>query len=195
MKTFERLLTRRFLLTVSLLLLIAWGAYAAVLLNGASVDSVAKGVDSIFKIAAVVAGTAWTLNRYFTARTDELQLRVDATVDFVLDGTGSPGMLVCRLDVVNTGKALTPPFRELVEIESAAVDNHDVVYEHMMRWPEKDLHPAPPIEPGSWSAVSFATPLRRSRRTVRVYLELRFEGGKVWTWHRHFVAAGGAKNG
>jgi hypothetical protein len=186
-KIFEHWLTRRFLLTISILLLVSWGIFALVVLKGTTVEVAAKVVDAIFKIAAVVVGGAWTLNRYFTARTDELQLCVDAVVDFVSPDSEGDGMFICRLDVVNTGKALTPAFGEFIAIESATVDHNDVVYKPLMRWPDRGFHPSGPIEPGSWSALSFAIPLMRSTKVVRIYLELHFEGGKAWNWHRHFV--------
>jgi len=193
MKSLERLLTRQFLPAVFLLLVIGWAAFAVVVGSGVTVDTAAKVVDATFKIAAVLAGTAWTLNRYFTSRTDELQLRVDAAADFVPADGDEVAMFVCRLDIINTGKALTPKFSELIEIESATAGKDDVGYVSLMRWPAEGLHPTQPIEPGSWSALSFAVPLVRSNKVVRVYLELHFEGRKQWTWHRHFVATGGAK--
>jgi|GEM_PF-6289086 len=192
-KSLERLLTQRFLPTVLILLIAGWSTFAVVVvIGGVTADTAAKVVDATFKIAAVLAGTAWTLNRYFTARTDELQLRVDSVVDFVPADEGGVSMFVCRLDIVNTGKALTSAFGELIEIESATASKDNVAYESLMRWPAAGLHMVAPIEPGSWSALSFAVPLPRSGRVVRAFLELHFDDGKQWTWHRHFVA-GGAK--
>lgn len=189
-KRLERLLTQHFLATVSLLVGLGWCAFALVVTTDVTIDTAAKSVDAMFKIAAVVGGTAWSLNRYFTARTDELQLRVDAATDFVTSGSDAP-IFVCRLDIYNTGKALTSGFREFVVIESAISEGEVIVYHPISRWPDSDLHRAAPIEPGSWSALSFAVPLRSRVPVVRVYLELQFDGGKLWTWHRHFVNKGG----
>lgn len=179
--------TRRFLTTTIILLVTSWGAFLTFVLLGTSVDVAAKTVDAIFKIAAVVVGAAWTLNRYFTARTDELQLRVDPVAEFVSNSL-ERDMFICRLDIVNTAKALTPAFAEVVEIASAIVHGEEIRYQSIMRWPEEGLHRVAPIEPGSWSALSFATPIEHSVRVVRIFLQLKFDGGKSWTWHRHFAA-------
>ncbi|HYK03333.1 MAG TPA: hypothetical protein VE974_16355 [Thermoanaerobaculia bacterium] len=188
-RTFERAFTRHFLPVTIGSVSVAWGVFFATMIFGASLDDAATIIDASFKIAAVIIGTAWALNRYFTARTDVLQLRIDPVVETV-SASGGDRIFICRLDVVNTGKALTPPFTEVLELYSAEADSGEVAYRMFHRWPDQVAHPVGPIEPGSWSAVSTAVVLPRETPVVQAYLELQFETGDVWTWHRHFAANG-----
>jgi hypothetical protein len=191
LRSFERAFTQHFLPVTLGSLAVALGIFFATIVVGASLDAAAKIVDASFKIAAVVVGTAWALNRYFTARTDVLQLRVEPVVE-IMSGSDNVWLFVCRLDIVNTGKSLTPAFTAVLELLSVGVGAGEVSYQSFHRWPDQEAHPVGPIEPGSWSAVSIAVVLPRDTRVVQTYLELHFETGNVWTWHRHFsaIAAG-----
>jgi len=181
----ERVFTRHFLPATLGSLAIAWVTLGAIVYTGGDLDDLSQLVDSAFKVAAVIVGTSWALNRYFTARTDVLQLRVEPTVDTV--GQPAERLLVCRLDIVNTGRSLTPTFREWLEIEAASRNAEAVTYMPIFRWPEQGDHRTAPIEPGSWSAISIAVPLPLEVNVVRIYLELDFADGTGWTWHRHFT--------
>lgn len=192
LKSLERIFTRHFLPAVIGSLLIAWTSFAVILTRGSDLDDAAKLVDALFKIAAVIVGTGWALNRYFMARTDALQLRVDPVVDVVQpDSVGEVvGLFVCRLDIVNTGRVLTPPFRDALTISEVKPRGAEVDYEPRFRWPEEGMHPGAPIEPGSWSAISVAVPFPHKVAVFHVHLQIEFEGGARWTWHRHFVQTG-----
>jgi hypothetical protein len=183
----EGAFTRHFLSVTSGGLAVAWGAFFATAFLGPSLEATAKAIDASFKIAAVIVGTAWALNRYFTARTDVLQLKVEPVVE-IMSGGENDRLFVCRLDIVNTGRALTPAFTEVLELQSVGVDGGNVTYQPFYRWPIRDTHPAGPVEPGSWSAISIAVVLPRETRVVQIYLELQFDTNDVWTWHRHFAA-------
>jgi hypothetical protein len=187
MKALERAFTRHFLPVTLGSLALACGAFVTSIALGAPLEPAAKIVDATFKIAAVIVGTGWALNRYFTARTDVLQLRVDPIVE-LMPASETDRLLVCRLDIVNTGKSLTPCFSEVLELQAVDIVEGEVTYEAFYRWPARQAHPAGPIEPGSWSALSLAVILPSETRVVQAYLELRFETGDVWTWHRHFAA-------
>jgi len=187
-RTLERAFTRYFLPVTLGTLALAWGAFFASMTLGASLNDTATAVDALFKIAAVIFGTAWALNRYFTARTDILQLKVEPLVE-VMVGSDRERLFVCRLDIVNTGSSLTPAFTEVIELQSVDVAAGEVTYKPFYKWPAHQAHPAGPIEPGSWSAVSIAVALPHETRVVQTYLELQFATGEVWTWHRHFAAS------
>lgn len=182
----ERLFTRQFMLAIIGSLVIAFGGSFGAVALGASLATVSAVVDTSFKIAAVIVGTAWALNRYFTSRVDVLQLRVDSVVELM--SASDQRLFVCRLDIVNTGKSLTSPFAQVLELQSLVLRDGVVEYETFHRWPEECQHPGSPIEPGSWSAVSIAVVLPPAVDVIQVYLELEFEGGDLWTWHRHYSA-------
>lgn len=183
----EQLFTRHFLSVTLVTLTVAWLGFASIIIIGGDLARVATIIDGAFKIAGVIVVTSWALNRYFMARTDVLQLRVDPAVEFV-GGADEERMLVLRLDIVNTSRSLTPAFTEMLEVESVAREGTAVRYTPLFRWPTTGAHPAPPIEPGSWSAIDVAIPTPVATRVVRLYVELAFESGAGWTWHRHFVA-------
>ncbi len=183
----ERPLTKYFVVVTAGAVVIAWAGIVAVLISGATVDKVTKLVDVAFKVAAVIVASCWALNRYFTARTDALQLRIDPTVEFV-DDPEMQHLLICRLDVVNTGRALLPSFQETLKLQSVRIEGAELTYDPFFNWPEAGFHSAGSIEPGSSSAVSVAVPLARKVRVVQAYLELRFADGSAYTWHRHFTA-------
>jgi hypothetical protein len=190
LKNLEGLSTRHFMTTNLLLLGLGWAAFLITVSHGSSIDSATKVVDALFKIAAVVVGTLWALNRHFAGRTDALQLRVDSAIDVVradeLGSDGKVGMLFCRLDIVNTGKTLTPALTEFLEVQSVRIETDALKYEPIWRWPRTDSHPSGPIEPGSWSAISFGCPVQPDVRAVRIYIELQFENGEMWNWHRFY---------
>lgn len=184
----ERLFTQHFLAVTAGCLAIAFGAFVFSVVRGYSLEIIATLVDTSFKIAAVIVGTAWALNRYFTARTDVLQLRVDPMVETVSSPDGNR-LLLCRVDIVNTGKSLTPSLKESLDLHAVLIINDEVTYRPFYRWPADNSHPVAPIEPGSWSAISIAVPLPPDVCVVQVYIHLQFETGEIWTWHRHFTTA------
>jgi hypothetical protein len=190
LKSLEGLSTRHFMTTSLALLVLGWTVFLITISRGLNIDSATKVTDALFKIAAVVIGTLWALNRHFAGRTDALQLRVDSTIDVVnageLGGDSHVGMLFCRLDIVNTGKTLTPALTEFLEIDSVLIENDALKYQPIWRWPTTGSHPSGPIEPGSWSAISVGCPLQNDVRAVQIYIELQFENGEMWTWHRYF---------
>jgi hypothetical protein len=107
----EALSTRHLVGSTVALLALATGLMALTVAKGVlSLEDLASVVDIAFKAAAGIVGTAWALNRHFTSRADGLQIRVDANVDSVPAGlfkeTPDLGLLVARLDVVNTGRTL-----------------------------------------------------------------------------------------
>jgi hypothetical protein len=185
----ETLATRYVVVTTVLLVVIVCALLAmAVQGLGYSVDTVGKVVDAVVKATALVVGGVWALNRYFTQRTDVLQLRVDPLVEFVADtATGSDLVMLCRLDTVNTGKSLTSPYDVSLLIEGAVPASNPTAYVRIDRWPTTGSHRSGPIEPGSWGAVSMATRVPKTTKFVRVFLELKFDANATWTWHRHFV--------
>lgn len=187
----ERLVTRHLVgASLALAASILGLAYLAAVTNAVTLDQLAKGADLAIKCVAAVVGSAWALNRYFTGRVDEFQIRVDASVDVVAAGafTESPdlGLLITRLDIVNTGKVLLPEFGQVVVVDEVFPSQEGVKSMPIFRWPISGLHPGPPIEPGSWSAINFACPIKASTAAVRIYLEVYVAAELRWTWHKTF---------
>jgi len=155
------------------------------------VETLATFVDAAFKTIAMFVAAAWALNRYYMTRTDAPQLRVDADVSAIpakrfSQTTGDHALLIYRLDVINTGKTLIEPYRQLLEVH-AIVPAHDAVeYLPVWRWPAEGMHDGSPIEPGSWSAISQAISVPSDIQAVRLYLELQLSDGTLWTWHKAF---------
>jgi hypothetical protein len=156
----------------------------------ASLDKVAKAVDVILKSCAAIVGGAWALNRYFTSRTDELQLRVESDVQAISAGSfkESPdlGMLMGRLDIVNTSRSLIPVFEQRLVVDEVYPTPDGIEEVSLYAWPQSGLHPGGPIEPGSWSAINFSHSIPASTLAVRIYLEIYIEGALRWTWHKTF---------
>ena len=167
-------------------------AVGALVIDGqlATIDLLAKGVDILLKVVGSVVAAAWALNRYFILRTDDLQLRVDAAVDIgkagSFEATPGLGLLLVRLDIVNTGKALVPPFHQCLVVDEIYPDYRGLAEKRLSRWPEIGLHPGGSIEPGSWSAINFTLPIAESARVVRILLEIYIDNQLEWTWHRNF---------
>ncbi len=161
------------------------------LLPTTSIEKMSKILDVTIKSAALIVGSLWAANRYFVLRTDVPQIRVDADVrairNFPTQGSDDkPGLLIFRLDVINTGKTLIQPFDHRVQIDSVSPDGGGVGHETRYKWPEEGFHPGGPIEPGSWSAINdeFACP--ESVKAVRIFVEIRPANGNSWTWHRTY---------
>lgn len=195
LRKLEPLATRHFLAATAVFVLVAWTLFAvSVAALGYSVDSAGRVVDALLKAAAFVVAGMWAMNRYFTQRTDILQLRVDPSVDFVSENTEeSEYVMLCRLDAVNTGKSLTSAYDAAIQVERPTPGVDPISYVPISRWPAKDFHRSAPIEPGSWGAISMAIRVPKATKFVRVYLELRFERGGAWTWHRHFAVREASK--
>ena len=149
-------------------------------------------VDSLLKATALIGGSAWALNRYFTGRTDAPQLRVEPTLSlipakrFSKDRPGS--LLIYRLDILNTGRTLLIVEGQFVEVSAVVADSESVNYavKSIYRWPADGYHPGPQIEPSSWSAVTDAIPIESDVQVVQLYLEILSKNKVAWNWHRFF---------
>ncbi|HEV2274990.1 MAG TPA: hypothetical protein VGR96_12540 [Acidobacteriaceae bacterium] len=193
-KWLERLVVRRFpQLSLALAVLFIAAVSAVLWKKAVTLDQLSKAVDSILKGLAILLGALWSLNRYFTTRTDYPQLRVDMAVNFVPStafGKDSLyGLLSYRLDIVNTGKTLLPVTGYCVELANVILSQEAVAYEKFHRWPESGMHSANPIEPGSWGAISEAVACPKDVLAVNLYLDVELEGKRHWTWHRIIPAA------
>lgn len=176
--------------TVALLLFVA-GLICLVLVRGVvSLENLTSIVDLTLKVVAGIIGAAWALNRYFTTRVDALQIRVDADVDAVPAGNFKEapglGLLIARLDVVNTGKTLLKRMDQFLILTELCPSEEGVKERILLRWPVQGTHPVGPIEPGSWSATNFAQPISSTTVAIRLYTELHIEGRPAWTWHKTF---------
>ena len=100
--------------------------------------------------------------------------------------TPSLGLLIARLDVVNTGKTLLSQMDQFLLLTEVSPAEHGVKERTLLRWPAQGTHPVGPIEPGSWSAINFAHPISSSTVAIRLYTELQVEGKAAWTWHKTF---------
>lgn len=156
-------------------------------LGFASVDNLAKFTDAVFKTAALLLGTLWTINRYFVGRVDAAQFRVDSTlVKIPGDAPLDPALIIFRLDLVNTGKTQIKEYLHYIEIDEVRATSTGVDYRSLHRWPLKDLHLGGPIEPGSWSAINGEVACSSSVKAVRVFLAVNLEEEEQWTWHKTF---------
>jgi hypothetical protein len=150
-------------------------------------EEAAAAVQAVVAALAVVIGACWALNRHFVWRADATQLRVDATVDCVPAGEfGSTGrgLLLVRLDLVNTGKVLIRELRHTLEVQTVRPGVSASIQEHLLRVPG-DGEAGARIEPGSWAAINFAHPIGPEVRVVWLFLEMRIEKRR-WTWHQTF---------
>jgi hypothetical protein len=185
----ERIVVRRFLL-ISVVLSVGLITAVCVILfkKLITLEQLSKATDSILKGLAVIIGGFWSVNRYFATRTDYPQLRVDLTVDSVPNTAfgkdAQYGLLSYRLDIVNTGKALLPVTGYRTLLSNVTIHEDKVGYELLHRWPSEGMHPANPIEPGSWGAVSQAVAFPKDVLAVHVFLDVELERKNHWTWHR-----------
>jgi hypothetical protein len=188
MRCFERIIVEQFLITtiVAVILLVA-GVGSILLFTRATLAEVSTATDTLLKALAILVGAMWSLNRYFTTRTDYPQLRVEMTLDSLpsIFGDADNGLLSCRLNIVNTSKVLLPIVGYRVEISNVLVHQNEVLYERLNEWPGTGaMHSAAPIEPNSWAAISIAFACPKDVRAVRTFLEVQLENGASWTWHR-----------
>jgi hypothetical protein len=163
----------------------------AIILNYqiASLDDLSKFVDTVFKAIAILLGTIWTLNRYYTGRVDSEKLRVDPDVKIVRNSETEKlgqALLIFRLDIINTSAVLIPEFQECVEIDSLELTDSGIIEKRLYRWPESGSHPGGPIEPNSWSAINDALPVPVETYAIRVYVEIVFSDHQMMTWHKTF---------
>lgn len=184
--------TRYFVISLAAVVIAAVLGFASVLtLRLTDVETLATFVDAVFKTIAMLAAALWALNRHYMGRTDAPQLRVDADVSAVSakrfpQTTGSHALLICRLEVINTGKTLIEPYQQFLEVHAVVPANNTVEYAQLWRWPKEGTHSGSPIEPGSWSAISQVIPIPSEMLVVRIYLELTLSNGTSWTWHKLF---------
>lgn len=190
MRWFERLIVQRFLLLVFVLSAAVLAAAGLSLwMKAVTLDSLSKALDSLLKALAVIIGALWALNRYYSTRTDYPQLRVDLIHDLVpnslIGGESDFGLFTYRLDIVNTGKTLLPVTGYRVELSNVMIHDAEVVYEPLHQWPSEGMHPASPIEPGSWGAISEAICCPKDVFAIQVFLEIELNHAGSWTWHRN----------
>lgn len=188
-KLLERLMTRQLPATVTCAILVLLMVLTALLVfTSATIEQIGGIVDISLKVIASIVGGAWALNRYFMARTDELQLRIDADVQAIPAGsfkeTPDLSLLIARLDIVNTGKTLMPTFEHRLLINGVFPARDGVKEVALYRWPEMGLHLGGPIEPGSWSAINISHSIPGSTLAVRVYVEIYLMSVLRWTWHK-----------
>lgn len=196
----EAVTTKYLILTVFVILTLIVGSFALIIgLNFVQLDNLTKFVDAVFKAMAVLLGMIWTLNRYYVGRTDAVRLRVDSDVKVIKptdSGTGSSAMalLIYRLDVVNIGSVLIPPYQQRSEIESVMPSSNGTKYEHLYRWPKTGTHPGGPIEPTAWAAINNAISIPSTVQAIRIYIEFEISEGNSWTWHKTFDISKGGNN-
>jgi len=196
----EAATTKYLILTISSILLLTIGIFAVVLgYRITELDKLSKFVDALFKAMAILLGMIWTLNRYYTGRTDTTRLRVDTDVSIVRypnadSTTADLALLIFRLDVVNTGAVLIPTYQQSMEIEAVTPSDKGTIYNSLYRWPSKGKHPGGPIEPASWSAINDAISIPADVKAVRIYIEIELSPGSMWTWHKTFDISKGESN-
>ena len=189
MKKLEIITTKYLILTVFLIVVITIFVYIFVTVRGyISLDILSKYVDIVFKTLAVIIGAIWGLNRYFAARTDALQIRVDPDVKIVRDKSyGRKALLIYRLDIVNTGRTLIPQFAYFITIEKVSPSKEiEPSYELLYRLPQTGLQGSGEIEPNSWSAINDSISISSNIKAIRIYIEIHITSGNVWTWHKTF---------
>ena len=188
----EAATTRHLILTISSILVLTIGVFTVVLGSRITeLDKLSKFVDALFKAIAILLGMIWTLNRYYTGRTDTTRLRVDTDVSKVHYPTADSttvdlALLIFRLDVVNTGTVLIPTYQQSMEIEAVTPSDEGTVYNSLYCWPSEGKHPGGPIEPGSWSAINDAISIPADVKAVRIYIEIELSPQSIWTWHKTF---------
>ena len=169
--------------------------YLILYLEVISLDAASKFIDTIFKATSVLVALVWALNRYFVHRTDEIQLRVDADVNYIKSEDFSTidnnlALLLLRLDVVNTGNVLIPAYKQFLQIEAAYPLTDEIDWKQLYRWPKRRIASAvAQIEPKSWGAISEAISIPDDVKAIRIYLEIQLQTGQVWSWHKNFSLA------
>jgi hypothetical protein len=188
MNWFERLIVQRIALITAVACLIVIVLLAGSLFNRhVTLDLLSKATDGLLKALAIVVGTLWSLNRYFTTRTDYPQLRVEVIIDSlpstVFGSEYLHGLLSYRLDIINTGKVLLNVTGYRVRISNVILSKDEVLYEPLHEWHETKA-PSALIEPGSWGGVSRAITCPNDVRAIMLFLEVELAIGGPWTWHR-----------
>lgn len=189
----ESLTTRHLVTTVFVVTVVVISMSGVVLwFRWATLDQMAKYIDTVFKTTAFFAGVAWALNRYYVHRTDNVQFRIDADVKICKlsqTGSGAKNLLIYRLDIVNTGNTLFGNYKKAVLIESVAADAEDnIKMTTLHRWPEIGYHPGPDVEPGSWAAINEAVLIPSDAKAIRIFVDLQGQNDRSWTWHKTFPA-------
>jgi hypothetical protein len=185
----EQLIVRRFFqLTLVLALVLVTAGALALAKKVVTLGDLAKATDSLLKALAILVGALWSLNRYFTMRTDYPQLRVEMVLDALpsklVDKEDLVGLVFYRLDIINTGKALLPVTRYSVKISNVALVDEKVLCEPLHEWGTSFADLGYPIEPGSWGAISEAFACPKDVLAVQVFLDVELERNIHWTWHR-----------
>jgi len=196
----EAATTKYLVVTFFSLLLLTVGAFALILaFRVTDLDRLTKFVDALFKTMAVLLGLIWTINRYYIGRTDTTRLRVDSEVSTVSydesDAKKSDlALLIFRLDVINIGTVLIPPYQQRLEVSSVDLTHRGATYTSLYRWPESGTHEGGPIEPNAWAAISNAVPIPANVRAVRFYIECQLSADNTWTWHKTFDVSKGVNH-
>ncbi|MFN7961279.1 MAG: hypothetical protein U0002_08405 [Thermoanaerobaculia bacterium] len=187
-KALEMASTKYLSVTAICLVGVAVGVYCAIVYSGlTSVDQLGKFTDAVFKIVALLVGALWALNRYFTERRDAPQIRIDAEVSLIPGwGAEEQGLLIFRLDLVNTGKIQIGPFQHFLCIDVPRPTAEGVELTPLYRWPMEGWHFGGPIEPGSWAALNGEVGCARSIRAVRFFVDVKLDADTGWTWHKTF---------
>jgi hypothetical protein len=188
----KNIATKYLVLTVLVITGITIAVFATILYLGLlDVVTLAHFVDAVFKTVAILVSSIWALNRYFVTRADAPQIRIDTEINLIPasefeDTISNNGLLIYRLDVVNTGKTLIAPEGQFLEISAVAPAGNEVEYPILDRWPPEGFNPGRSIEPGSWSAINDAMIVPSTVKAVRFYLEIRLSEGRSWSWHKTF---------
>ncbi len=186
----QSLVTRHLVVTVFAMVIVVNLTAAVVLkLQWITLDQFAKYVDAVVKTTALLAGSAWALNRYYVHRTDLEQFRIEADVtkcSFPEESEEYMNLLIYRLDIINTGNVLFDGYSEAVLIESVEPGVDGVKMLPLHRWPTIGYHPGSPIEPGSWAAINDSICIPASTKVVRIFVDIQYNDGRNWTWHKTF---------
>jgi len=189
----EAISTKYFVITIALVIISVPVLFILVLhFSITNIEILATFVDAVFKTIALLIGSIWTLNRFYTTRTDATQIRVDDEVFCIPSSRFSASqstqrtLLIYRLDIVNTGKTLIEPFQQYVEVQAVIPSDESIEYVTIWRWPLDGTHPSGPIEPGSWSAINDTVGISPSIQAVRLYLGIQLNKNHYWSWHKTF---------
>jgi hypothetical protein len=186
----EAAATRYLVVTILLSVIITVGAFYLVLYYGlADVATLSSFIDAVFKTIAVFVAAIWALNRYYIERVDTTKLKVEYDVSVIPNfnkaaAIQKSALLVYRIDIINIGKTVIPEFQEYLEINAIKPSPDGCSYEQIYRWPNKDLHPAGPIEPDSWSAINDAVVIDADIKAIMLYVELELSSSYSWNWHK-----------
>lgn len=192
LRLLETVTTKYLVITLTAIVVVVVSAFVFILvLKLTDIETLATFVDAVFKTIAMLVAATWALNRYYVGRTDAPQIRVDADVSLVSARrfpkvTGDRGLLIYRLDVINTGKTLIKPYQQSLEVHAVVPSDDTIEYLPVWRWPAEGMHSGGPIEPRSWSAISQTISVPPDVQVVRLYLELQLSDGASWTWHKVF---------